>query len=90
MTSAVLDRVSTASADPDARPRSGAAPQTPVVDSLPMTDELAERRQLFQEQALPYMDQLYGAAMRMTKNPADASDLVQETFVKAFAAFGQF
>ena len=53
-------------------------------------DELAERRRLFQEQALPFMDQLYGAAMRMTRNPADASDLVQETFVKAFAAFAQF
>lgn len=60
------------------------------VDSLVMTDELAVRRALFQEQALPFMDQLYGAAMRMTKNPADAADLVQETFVKAFAAFGQF
>jgi RNA polymerase sigma-70 factor (ECF subfamily) len=33
---------------------------------------------------------LYAAAMRMTRNPADAADLVQETFVKAFAAFGQF
>lgn len=67
------------------------------LDSRLMTDnaqseaeELAERRQLFQEQALPFMDQLYGAAMRMTKNPADAADLVQETFGKAFAAFGQF
>ncbi|MFZ4894603.1 sigma-70 family RNA polymerase sigma factor [Plantibacter sp. Mn2098] len=47
-------------------------------------------RTLFEEQALPFIDQLYGAAMRMTKNPADAQDLVQETFVKAFAAFGQF
>ena len=47
-------------------------------------------RSLFEEQALPYMDQLYAAAMRMTRNPADASDLVQETFVKAFAAFRQF
>lgn len=36
------------------------------------------------------MDQLYAAAMRMTRNPADAADLVQETFVKAFQAFGQF
>jgi len=53
-------------------------------------DELAERRRMFQEQALPFMDQLYGAGMRMTKNPADAADLVQETFVKAFAAFNQF
>ena len=45
---------------------------------------------LFEEQAIPLMDQLYAAAMRMTRNPADASDLVQETFVKAFAAFGRF
>nr|WP_310809588.1 sigma-70 family RNA polymerase sigma factor [Curtobacterium flaccumfaciens] len=49
-----------------------------------------ELRSLFEDQALPFMDQLYGAAMRMTRNPADASDLVQETFVKAFAAFRQF
>jgi len=47
-------------------------------------------RALFEEQALPYMDQLYAAAMRMTRNPADAADLVQETFVKAFQAFGQY
>ena len=50
----------------------------------------SELRHLFEDQALPFMDQLYGAAMRMTRNPADASDLVQETFVKAFAAFRQF
>ncbi len=49
-----------------------------------------ELRALFEDQALPFMDQLYGAAMRMTRNPADASDLVQETFVKAYAAFRQF
>jgi RNA polymerase sigma-70 factor (ECF subfamily) len=49
-----------------------------------------ELRRLFEDQAIPFMDQLYGAAMRMTRNPADASDLVQETFVKAFAAFRQF
>lgn len=49
-----------------------------------------ELRRLFEEQALPFMDQLYAAAMRMTRNPADAGDLVQETFVKAFSAFSQF
>ncbi|WP_442855040.1 sigma-70 family RNA polymerase sigma factor [Curtobacterium sp. Leaf261] len=54
------------------------------------TVDAAELRRLFEAQALPFMDQLYGAAMRMTRNPADASDLVQETFVKAFAAFRQF
>jgi RNA polymerase sigma-70 factor (ECF subfamily) len=47
-------------------------------------------RHLFEEQAVPFMDQLYAAGLRMTRNPADAADLVQETFVKAFAAFGQF
>lgn len=50
----------------------------------------AEKRDLFEEQALPFIDQLYAAAMRMTRNPSDAQDLVQETFVKAFAAFKQF
>ncbi len=39
---------------------------------------------------MPYIDQLYGAALRMTRNPSDAQDLVQETFVKAFSAFKQF
>ncbi|WOF22184.1 sigma-70 family RNA polymerase sigma factor [Microbacterium betulae] len=51
---------------------------------------VAETRAQFEEQALPFMDQLYGAAMRMTRNPADAADLVQETFVKAFASWGSF
>ena len=53
-------------------------------------DDAQDPRALFEEQALPFMDQLYAAAMRMTRNPADAADLVQETFVKAFQAFGQF
>jgi RNA polymerase sigma-70 factor, ECF subfamily len=50
----------------------------------------AQLRALFEEQALPFIDQLYGAAMRMTRNPADAQDLVQETFVKAFGAFRSY
>src|SRR3712207_1753604 len=39
---------------------------------------------------LPYLDQLYGAASRRPRNPADAEDLVQETFAKAYSAFHQF
>jgi RNA polymerase sigma-70 factor (ECF subfamily) len=39
---------------------------------------------------MPYLDQLYSAALRMTRNPADAEDLVQETFAKAYASFHQF
>jgi RNA polymerase sigma-70 factor, ECF subfamily len=50
----------------------------------------AQRQQRFERDALPFLDQLYAAAMRMTRNPADAEDLVQETFLKAFAAFHQF
>ena len=49
-----------------------------------------QRRARFERDALPFLDQLYSAALRMTRNPADAEDLVQETFVKAFAAFHQF
>lgn len=44
----------------------------------------------FSEQAMPYMDSLYGAALRMTRNPSDAEDLVQETFLKAYRGFGGF
>ena len=44
----------------------------------------------FAEQAMPLMDSLYGAAMRMTRNPADAEDLVQETYLKAYRGFGGF
>ncbi|MSW86528.1 MAG: sigma-70 family RNA polymerase sigma factor, partial [Actinobacteria bacterium] len=51
------------------------------------TDDLESR---FERDALVFLDSLYGAAMRMTRNPADAEDLVQETYLKAFAAFHQF
>jgi RNA polymerase sigma-70 factor (ECF subfamily) len=44
----------------------------------------------FSEQAKPLMDGLYGAALRMTRNPADAEDLVQETYLKAYRAFHTF
>jgi len=54
------------------------------------TERTEERRARFERDALPFVDQLYAAAMRMTRNPTDAEDLVQETFVKAFAAFHQF
>jgi len=52
-----------------------------------MSDSSLER---FERDALPLIDQLYGAALRMTKNPADAEDLVQETYMKAYAAFDSF
>ena len=54
------------------------------------TESEADRQLRFEREALPFLDQLYSAAMRMTRNPQDAEDLVQETFAKAFAAFHQF
>nr|WP_239028433.1 sigma-70 family RNA polymerase sigma factor [Pseudonocardia acidicola] len=49
-----------------------------------------ERAARFERDAMPLIDQLYGAALRMTRNPADAEDLVQETFLKAYSAFKTF
>ena len=48
------------------------------------------RAEQFEDLAMPLLDQLYGAALRMTRNPADAEDLVQEAYAKAFAGFHSF
>lgn len=50
-------------------------------------DDLTTR---FEDEAMPLIDQLYGGALRMTRNPADAEDLVQETYIKAYQAFKSF
>lgn len=44
----------------------------------------------FSEEALSYIDALYGTALRLTRRPQDAEDLVQDTYLKAFRAAGQF
>src|ERR1700752_3302192 len=44
----------------------------------------------FAELAMPFMSALYSAALRMTRNPADAEDLVQETYLRAYRGFGGF
>ena len=49
-----------------------------------------ERKGRFEREAMPLLDQLYSAAMRNTRNPTDAEDLLQETYAKAFAAFHQY
>jgi RNA polymerase sigma-70 factor (ECF subfamily) len=73
-----------------------------TVDSLAMSDEIdeapidletetpAEKQARFERDALPFLDQLYSAGLRMTRSPQDAEDLVQETYAKAFASFHQF
>ncbi|WP_420903266.1 sigma-70 family RNA polymerase sigma factor [Streptomyces boncukensis] len=49
-----------------------------------------QRSARFERDALTFLDQMYSAALRMTRNPADAEDLVQETYAKAYASFHQF
>jgi len=85
-------------------PRVGLGPMTQNIDDLGdieglgdpaeeidvATESAEDRTARFERDALPFLDQLYGAAMRMTRNPADAEDLVQETFAKAYSSFHQF
>jgi RNA polymerase sigma-70 factor (ECF subfamily) len=61
-----------------------------TLDLVPMPEKKSEKILTFEAQALPIMPQLYGAALRWTRNPSDAEDLVQETFAKAFVAWEKF
>ncbi len=49
-----------------------------------------DSKKRFELLSMPYLDMLYGAALRMTKDPAEAEDLVQETYLRAFGNFEQF
>jgi len=53
-------------------------------------DVMADREERFEQDVIPFVGQLYPAALRLTRNPTDAEDLLQETFTKAYAAFHQF
>jgi RNA polymerase sigma-70 factor, ECF subfamily len=94
--SAVAERVDGAARPAYDRPVSSAA--TVRIDAgrrdrreVSGVEETTEQRSArFERDAMPFLDQLYSAALRMTRNPADAEDLVQETYAKAFAAFHQF
>ena len=56
----------------------------------PRPDSEVEPEDQFARDALAYLDSLYGTALRLTRRPADAEDLVQETYLKAFRASAQF
>jgi RNA polymerase sigma-70 factor, ECF subfamily len=81
-------------------PGSDAAPDETVLDESVtggaadapgVSEETPEQRsERFERDALQYMDQLYAGALRMTRNPSDAEDLLQETYVRAFSAFHQY
>jgi len=49
-----------------------------------------ERTELFEQEALKHLDAMYRTALRMTRNPQDAEDLVQETYLRAYRFFDQF
>jgi RNA polymerase sigma-70 factor (ECF subfamily) len=65
---------------------------TSVPDDRPVRQELTDeqRRQVFQAEVLPHLDRLYSAALRYTRDPTDAEDLVQETATKAFRSLHQY
>jgi RNA polymerase sigma-70 factor (ECF subfamily) len=63
----------------DEQPRAGVQAETPE-----------QRTARFERDALSFLDQMYSAALRMTRNPVDAEDLVQEMYAKAYASFHQF
>ncbi len=75
--------------------RTGAA-AAPAIASAPaeevenVTETAEQRSARFERDALQYLDQLYSAGLRMTRNPSDAEDLVQETYAKAYGSFHQF
>jgi RNA polymerase sigma-70 factor (ECF subfamily) len=61
-----------------------------VADAPARRELTDDDRRRFQQEALPLLDSLYAGALRMTRNPADAEDLVQETMLRAYRSFDRF
>ena len=53
-------------------------------------DEDRALKERFERDALPLLSGLYGAALRLTRNPSDAEDLLQETYLRAYRGFAGF
>jgi RNA polymerase sigma-70 factor (ECF subfamily) len=68
----------------------GAMPLRVCAEKDVATETPGQRAIRFERDALPYLGQLYPRALRMTCNPADAEDLVQEAFTRAYISFEQF
>ncbi|WP_207958197.1 sigma-70 family RNA polymerase sigma factor [Streptomyces sp. YIM 98790] len=86
---------SEANSSEPASARSAAGPTEEVgpvatADDGSVEETPEQRNARFEREALEFLDQMYSAALRMTRNPADAEDLVQETYAKAYASFHQF
>jgi RNA polymerase sigma-70 factor (ECF subfamily) len=80
--------VQPSSSAPDLGDEVGAA--APASTRAPADETPEERRQRFVDEAIPLLDTIYAGALRLTRNPADAEDLVQETYLRAYNAFHQF
>ena len=68
----------------------GSAAMSEDTGRAPVEETSEQRSVRFERDALQYLDQLYSAALRMTRNPADAEDLLQETYLRAYRGFGGF
>ena len=66
------------------------APEHDRADIDVAAESEQQRRARFERDALEFVDQLYSAALRMTRNPQDAEDLVQEAYTKAYSSFHQY
>jgi RNA polymerase sigma-70 factor (ECF subfamily) len=74
----------------DEQVTAGVLAETPQEEVGTVVETDQQRDDRFERDAMQYVDALYSAALRMTRNPADAEDLVQETYAKAYASFHQF
>ncbi len=63
---------------------------TAAADAATRTPDRSDQRARFESDAIPYMERLYPAALRLTRNHHDAEDLIQEAFAKAYLSFHQF